>query len=582
MTDAIVKAALGGNSSDIVALRSLAGVNASNTEFLRQLAEDPQRIFSTLFSNLSNLQHMSEDAYMEVAEGLSSVFGISMDAFARIDFNYLADSIRNMNVSTDALNENMDLLASGETTTTAEQLRMQQINEYMIEEGLAYVLDNEVARSIQENMWAEQRAMEMMEATYGVELKGAALELLEGIKQTVGNILSVINPLSWIRKIVDGITTVAESNAMSADIVQLLELGKVGTGNAQSLYQLTTRGVDLHLTPDMVSLMGGVSRYGTASTVRRALTSVIEPYFALHELFGGIGSALGALQYGGSREVSSRYSWGTVSKSAYSAISGSYVPDRYLSTSSGSSGSGNYTTTSTTAASNKLLEQNFARFTDEEYIQELIGEGKDYYDWVATASRFGISNYEDALDKLGYTEEDMMSHFDAQSTAAYQQEELQRREMEETFWTNTSQYQLEIKDNTYTMIDLLTVNNEYLLSISNKLAEFYQAWTDYYITGVLFAEKFSDSEIDQIRSAEQSESSKAIYALADILTNGDDKLLDPVLQTNALLAQILLVVQSIMNQNSTPGSLSIADTLQALATGSFNLSSTPAGNGTIT
>ena len=40
MTDAIVKAATGGNSSQIVALRSLAGINAGNTEFLKALVNN--------------------------------------------------------------------------------------------------------------------------------------------------------------------------------------------------------------------------------------------------------------------------------------------------------------------------------------------------------------------------------------------------------------------------------------------------------------------------------------------------------------------------------------------------------------
>ena len=168
MTDAIYKAATGGNSSEIVALRSLAGINASNTEFLKQLANDPQKVFVNLFSELAKRQMMSQDAYMEVAEGLSSIFGISTDAFARVDFQYLSQAIASMNSSSNALNDNIELLKSGETTTNAEQLKMQQINEYMLEEGLSYVLDNEAARSIQENMWAEQRKNELMEAEYGV------------------------------------------------------------------------------------------------------------------------------------------------------------------------------------------------------------------------------------------------------------------------------------------------------------------------------------------------------------------------------------------------------------------------------
>ena len=59
IVSSVVKTAVGGNSSEIVALRSLAGVNASNTEFLRLLAQDPQRIFTDLFTNLARIDRKS-------------------------------------------------------------------------------------------------------------------------------------------------------------------------------------------------------------------------------------------------------------------------------------------------------------------------------------------------------------------------------------------------------------------------------------------------------------------------------------------------------------------------------------------
>ena len=182
MTDLIYQAATGGNTSQLVALRSLAGINASNTEFLREFTQNPKAVFTELFENLADMQQMSPDNYMEVAEGLADVFGVSMDALARVDFNYLAQAISEMNVNSGSLDENLSLLASGESTTSAEQMRMQQINQYMIDEGLAYVMDNEAARAIQEHMWEEQIANELMEATYGVELTGSAAEAIQGIK----------------------------------------------------------------------------------------------------------------------------------------------------------------------------------------------------------------------------------------------------------------------------------------------------------------------------------------------------------------------------------------------------------------
>ena len=68
-----------------------------------------------------------------------------------------------MNIDGTSLNQNMQALISGQTTTSAEQLKMQQINQYMIEEGLSYVVDNAAARMIQEHMWDEQIAMQLQE-----------------------------------------------------------------------------------------------------------------------------------------------------------------------------------------------------------------------------------------------------------------------------------------------------------------------------------------------------------------------------------------------------------------------------------
>jgi len=176
ITDAVYQAAVGGNEPSTVALRSLAGINASNTEFLRQLAQNPRRVFSQLFTNLASMQGMAPGAYMEVADQVSQVFGLSRDAFARIDFNYLAKAISEMKVSDDALNANLELLSSGQTTLTREQLRNQQINKYMLEEGLSLVLDSDVGRAVQQHMWDEQLARELMDAEYAVSLKGAALQ----------------------------------------------------------------------------------------------------------------------------------------------------------------------------------------------------------------------------------------------------------------------------------------------------------------------------------------------------------------------------------------------------------------------
>ena len=579
LTDAVVQAATGGNSSQLVALRSLAGVNASNTQFLQQLAKDPQGLFVKLFRNLANMQTMSEDAYMEVAEGLSDIFGLSMDTFARVDFNYLADAIANMNVNDAALLENMELLQSGETTTSAEQMRMAQINKYMIEEGLAYVLDNEAARAIQQHMWDEQLANEMMEATYGVEIKGAALQFLEGIRKTIDNIINLLNPFAWIGKLVNSVTAAQEEAAMEADFRQLLELGKVGTGNVQSLYQLTTRGVDLNVAPSLINMMGGTSLYQIANANAKALSTMplfsASPTGALQQfqnaysnlLVGAVNDAVNSNRNFG---VSSRYSWGSVGKSTASLL-GSLI--------GGSSvGAVETHTTSGTEASQSDLKAKIDKMLEEEYMQNIMENEGNYEDWAASGKKYGISDMSKALEEVGYSEEDVKARFQSKQVEEGARMEQERREREDLYWDNTEQYQLELKDNSYILvdntqilIDLMEYNNTALDLIYAKHSDFYDAWVDYYVNHTVYNEAFGSAKnaVTEIRNQERDKSDSAVYALAEALNkNSVDLLKDPVLQTNAILAQILIVVNAIMQQNNqTGGVMSLPDTLQALSMG---------------
>lgn len=579
LTDAVVQAATGGNSSQLVALRSLAGVNASNTQFLQQLAKDPQGLFVELFRNLANMQTMSEDAYMEVAEGLSDIFGLSMDTFARVDFNYLADAIANMNVNDAALLENMELLQSGETTTSTEQMRMAQINKYMIEEGLAYVLDNEAARAIQQHMWDEQMKNELMEANYGVEIKGAALQFLEGIRKTIDNIVNLLNPFAWIGKLVNSVTAAQEEAAMEADFRQLLELGKVGTGNVQSLYQLTTRGVDLNVAPSLINMMGGTSLYQIANANAKALSTMplfsSSPTGALQQFHNAYSNLLvGAVneQINSNRNfgVSSRYSWGSVGKSTASLL-GSF-------TGGSSVGAVETHTTSGTEASQSDLKAKIDKMLEEEYMQNIMENEGNYEDWAASGKKYGISDMSKALEEVGYSEEDVKARFQSKQVKEGARIEQERREREDLYWVNTEQYQLELKDNSYILvdntqilIDLMEYNNTALDLIYAKHSDFYDAWVDYYVNHTVYNEAFGSAKnaVTEIRNQERDKSDSAVYALAEALNkNSVDLLKDPVLQTNAILAQILIVVNAIMQQNNqTGGVMSLPDTLQALSMG---------------
>ena len=123
------------------------------------------------------------------------------------------------------------------------------------------------------------------------------------------------------------------------------------------------------------------------------------------------------------------------------------------------------------------------------------------------------------------------------------------------------------------MIDLTTAGNDLISKILAKNTEFKQAFDDYFVNHILYSKSYDHAAVTKIQNDEKYKSSDAIYALADALTAATD-LTDPTLQTNAILSQILIVVQSIMQQNNTSGRLTLPDAIAAMATGTFNYEST--------
>lgn len=610
IVDAVVDAAVGGNSEEIVALRSLAGINASNTEFLKAIANNAQSVFVELFSNLGKMQNMSQDAYMEVAEGVAEIFGLQKEALQRVDFNYLATAISKMNVNNKSLDENMSLLVSGQTTSTTEQLKMAQINQYMIDEGLEYVLDNAAARSIQEHMWDEQIARELMEATYGVELQGSALTFLERIQSVVEKITQILNPFSYFKRAGNLVETNLEYAAQRSDLEQFLELGKVGTGGSKTLRNLTTTNRDLSLTKSMVNLMGGLSAYGGVSGVRTFgsdLTSGLSGsliwgqssslwgqsnlnYKVKNTLLGIIDNALDVskdavqdLVRGKSDSVSnisaSRYNWGTVSKSVSSFVTGVPGPT-YLSNSTLAKDA---STTSVVEANTNKRFKDFINSLDK--FMENNPE-KTYDDWKATATKYGIKDFDQALEDYGQTEAGLQGYWDRKEGETLAKEAARRNEIEENAWNKTiqfvdtdhpewrevmSEYMTEcianqeeqttlmttyfkmISDNQVTQIELQEYGNKVADKIYSKEQQFYNQWVDYYVKHTAYKSAFSSYDVNVVKQAEKKSGEDSVLALAKALTGNVDKLSDPAVQTNVLLSQILIVAEAIMQQNNSVG-----------------------------
>lgn len=583
--DAVYKASVGGNSTDIVALRSLAGVNASNTEFLRQIINNPKEVFSEMFKSLANMQSMSPDAYMEVAEGLSSIFGVSMDSLARVDFNYLAKAIDSMNVNNRSLEENIALLASGETTTETEQLKMQQINKMILDEGLSYVLDNEAARAIQQHMWDEQIAMKITESEFAVNLTGASQKLLEKIAKTADNIFGLINPFKWGSWVANLSTTSEDVNALEKDIAQMLELGKVGSGNSSELFNLTTRGVDLKLTNSLVEMMGGMSNYDGYHPWGDALNEFGNPFRTLLDGQKQFNADTAAAQRAWDREYGSTaapransiYRWRSIGKSTSNLLANSYSPEAY--------GPNPYTggMSASQLAQDRMNTKLQSILDSMEYTIGSNATPISYEEWIKGESeKSGIKNLTEALENAGISDVALRGQYDAIISKIYSQQETNRKHTEEKFWSDSVEKMSyanmsidSMKGQNDQVLNLLSTVTNWMDQMYSKTSDiyvqivsFYDQWVDYFVKHTVYSQSYDHTQVSAIQRAEKKGSEDAVYALADALTKNQVDLLDPTMQTNVLLAEILKVANALLNKGgAASGGMSLPETIAGLSLG---------------
>ena len=463
----VIGAAIGGNNDSIVALRSLAGVNAGNTAFLQALANDPQGIFVNMFRSLANMQSMSPENYMEVAEGLSSVFGVDMKAFARVDFNALANKISEMTISTTALGENMSLLTSGEATMSTEQMKLQEINNTILEEGLAYVIDSEAGRMIQQHMWEEQLANEIESNVFAVELQGSALKFLEGMRETLTNLLNFFNPAGFaVNAIANMEATAQETQQRRQDIADILQLGAVGA-NQTALSNLLTVGEPLGLTRPLIEMMGGKSNI--TDYVRPEWMNVVSKGGAM---LSAAGSPLALITYGATSLANGAeiYDANSFNNLYYNGNAGQGMKEYWGGTVNAVAGSSNSTRSSlysgfnvgksafnpnalnaakdlpaivknilSNPQDNAIEKSNtaFQKFIDN--IEE-ASKTTSWEDYKKTLSDYGLNDLDEALANYGKSEEQVRSYFEANQARHGALQEAARKEDEQTFRDETRRF----------------------------------------------------------------------------------------------------------------------------------------------
>jgi hypothetical protein len=233
-------------------------------------------------------------------------------------------------------------------------------------------------------------------------------------------------------------------------------------------------------------------------------------------------------------------------------------------------------------ANTKLLAEKMGKLLDESYIKQFASDtSKSYEDWVASASKFGISDMDAALEAIGKNEEDLKGIFNDFRTEAASSEARRREEKEEGLWDATLIYQPaveallgtnnELTTTTNSLLtttnELLTANNMTLSYVLKKETEFYDEWVNYFVSHTTYDRSYDYSKVAEIRNKERNESDSAVYALAEALSKNTVDLRDPAVQTNALLSQILLVVNAMLQRNNQTGATTLLGTLAGLALG---------------
>jgi hypothetical protein len=112
----------------------------------------------------------------------------------------------------------------------------------------------------------------------------------------------------------------------------------------------------------------------------------------------------------------------------------------------------------------------------------------------------------------------------------------------DTFVQSNSKFQLCLAD----WIRYIAESSDYTSTVSKS-----SAWSD-----------FKASEYDQ-----QTEATLALANALQVFSAEELQKMDPQLQTNALLGEIVIILQAILQQTNTPGGLNLIDAISALGLG---------------
>ena len=248
-----------------------------------------------------------------------------------------------------------------------------------------------------------------------------------------------------------------------------------------------------------------------------------------------------------------------------------------------------------------------------------------FEEWKETASDFGIDDLEASLADYGMTEEQLQGSYEEYQAKAANEYNWEREMYEWAFWESginfwenafPDEYRDPLFERFDHLLDLTTHidevltyweglwqydwfyqswstdwltyawNMDWLKSawhddwlqtawkedwLEDAWRKYWEAWFEWYFEHEVYSEETGQAyQATDVINADADYTGDAILALAAALTQNTIDLKDPTVQTNALLAQILIVVEAIMQAENTSGGAALATTLAGLSLGGMS------------
>ena len=220
-TSTLVDKLLSGNDATAVALRAImntldSNIGISETDFRKSLMEDTQGVLSTAFEAIGQFinDNSNEAAQYEFYKSMETVFGISSNQLAQIDFSAIAQQIADASTATNmkALTDAENLVRAGETTTLEEQLVANTSNQLLATNAIADTLDNALMRKLEQNELALERQIYVLQAEQVVNLAEKTMGWFTGFIDIIQHALDPFGIFDGLAELVgDGFSAVMDA-----------------------------------------------------------------------------------------------------------------------------------------------------------------------------------------------------------------------------------------------------------------------------------------------------------------------------------------------------------------------------------